>query len=102
LFGAPLVGRAWSAGHFQRFFEDSCMSATLSLTPEPFIDRRSSDAGVILPGAERRQFSNSHQELSPDARELAVAIDGYKLMHRRRFITFEEMLAVIKELGYSK
>lgn len=77
------------------------MSATLSVTPEPFIDRRDY-AGGGSQGFERRQFTNSHQELSPEARDLAQAIDGYKLMHRRRYITFEEMLAVIKELGYSK
>lgn len=53
-------------------------------------------------GIERRQFANSHHGLSPDARELAEAIDGYKIQHRRRYITFEEMLHVIHELGYSK
>jgi hypothetical protein len=76
------------------------MNATQDVTPEPFVERRSYAGGAT--GVERRQFTNSHDELSPDARELAQAIDGYKLMHRRRFITFEEMLAVIKELGYSK
>jgi hypothetical protein len=40
--------------------------------------------------------------LSPEAAELARAIDGYKLRHRRRFVTYEEMLAVIKMLGYHK
>lgn len=77
------------------------MSATLSTTPEPFIDRRSYVGGATQ-SLERRQFTNSHDDLSPDARELAQAIDGYKLMHRRRFITFEEMLAVIKSIGYKK
>ena len=48
------------------------------------------------------QFANSHEELSPDAKELALAIDGYKLRHRRRFITYEEMLTVIKGLGYQR
>ena len=51
---------------------------------------------------ERRQFANSYDELSPEAAELARAIDGYKVQHRRRFITFEEMLAVIKSLGYKR
>ena len=69
---------------------------------EPFVDRRSYEAEAAAPGVERRQFANSHEELSPDARELAVAIDGYKLRHRRRFITFEEMLAIIKSLGYQR
>jgi hypothetical protein len=76
------------------------MNPVMDATAEPFIERRSFAGGAT--GVERRQFANSHEELSPDARELAQAIDGYKLMHRRRFITFEEMLAVIKELGYSK
>ena len=33
---------------------------------------------------------------------LAEAIDGYKVRHRRRFITFEEMLTVIQSLGYHR
>jgi hypothetical protein len=67
-----------------------------------FVDRRSYDPGVGHPQRERRQFTNSHEELSPDARQLAGAIDEYKLTHRRRFITYEEMLGVIKSLGYRK
>ena len=54
------------------------------------------------PRMERRQFANSHEELSAEACELATAIDGYKLAHRRRFITYEEMLGVVKSLGYHK
>lgn len=69
---------------------------------ETFVDRRRYLTGDDAPGRERRQFANSHDELSPDARELAVAIDQYKLMHRRRFITFEEMLSVVRDLGYRK
>lgn len=72
-------------------------------TEGTFVDRRSyNDVAVAPSGGERRQFSNSHEELSPDARDLAVAIDEYKLRHRRRFITYEEMLAVISALGYHK
>ena len=66
-----------------------------------FVDRR----GPIPEQAllhERRQFANSHSGLSPDAGELARAIDQYKLVHRRRFITYEEMLSVIQLLGYHK
>jgi hypothetical protein len=51
---------------------------------------------------ERRQFANSHTELSAEARELANAVDRYKLRHRRRFINYEEMLALIKSLGYRR
>jgi hypothetical protein len=78
------------------------MSQVLDSPASLFIDRRSYDPGVGHPQRERRQFTNSHDELSPEARELAAAIDGYKLLHRRRFITYEEMLGVVKSLGYQK
>ncbi len=69
---------------------------------ETFVERRSpGEAGNRFRG-ERRQFSNSHSELSPEAQELANAIDQYKLIHRRRFITYEEMLSLVLSLGYQK
>jgi hypothetical protein len=79
------------------------MTPTLATAVEPFVDRRNygvQPAGT--PQRERRQFTNSHDELSPEARDLAQAIDSYKLVHRRRFITYEEMLAVMKSLGYKR
>jgi hypothetical protein len=78
------------------------MTTTFATSVEPFLDRRSYDAPTAAPQRERRQFTNSHDELSPDARELAQAIDSYKLVHRRRFITYEEMLSVVKSLGYKR
>jgi hypothetical protein len=82
------------------------MSQGLEGTPvtalDGFIDRRNYDMVGSPPGRERRQFANSYEELSPDARELGTAIDAYKLQHRRRFITYEEMLALIRSLGYQK
>jgi hypothetical protein len=69
-------------------------------TASIFVDRR--EQAPTKNVAERRQFASSHQGLSPDARELALAIDGYKLEHHRRYITFEEMLQVIQQLGYHK
>jgi hypothetical protein len=78
------------------------MTAAFANVLEPFIDRRGNGAQPGTPDRERRQFTNSHDELSPEARDLAQAIDTYKLVHRRRFITYEEMLAVMKSLGYSK
>lgn len=72
-------------------------------TAMPFIDRRDPDRVLPNPETEeRRQFSNSHDGLSPPAQELARAIDLYKLEHRRRFITYEEMYQVISSLGYTK
>ena len=65
-----------------------------------FVDRRSNNGGA--PGGERRQFSPSYDDLSLDAQELGQAIDQYKLLNRRRYINYEELLSVLKSLGYSK
>ncbi|MBA4104749.1 MAG: hypothetical protein C0485_03245 [Pirellula sp.] len=78
------------------------MSSTMVTDETTFIDRRNTLGAVDGPGRERRQFANSYNELSPDAAELARAIDTYKLSHRRRFINFEEMLSIFKSLGYSR
>lgn len=78
------------------------MTPTFATSVEPFVDRRNYSVQPDAPQRERRQFTNSHDDLSPDARELAQAIDSYKLVHRRRFITYEEMLAVVKSLGYQR
>ncbi|WP_417379257.1 hypothetical protein [Gimesia sp.] len=51
---------------------------------------------------ERRQFSNSYNSENEEVNELAQAIDQYKLRHRRRFITFEELHSVVTSLGYHK
>jgi hypothetical protein len=78
------------------------MSQGLETTCVGFVDRRNYEVVEGPPGVERRQFTNSHEELSLEARELAQAIDGYKMRHRRRFINSEEMLAVVQSLGYHK
>jgi hypothetical protein len=66
----------------------------------PFVQRRGMNPP---PGGERRnQFGNCYDGLSPDAQQLAEASDQYKLQTRRRFITYEEMLSVIKSLGYHR
>lgn len=77
-----------------------------AIAPSPvsrsFVERRKTEGTASAPDRERRQFANSYEELTSDAMELARAIDSYKLAHRRRFINFEEMLGIIKSLGYSK
>jgi hypothetical protein len=78
------------------------MSLVATVESDSFVDRRGPIHLADQPLFERRQFANSYDELSPEAGELARAIDGYKVQHRRRFITFEEMLAVIKSLGYKR
>lgn len=65
-----------------------------------FVDRRAQGGSHI--DRERRQFANSYGELSPAARELATAVDQYKVRHRRRFINYDEMLSIVRELGYAR
>ncbi|MCO6459125.1 MAG: hypothetical protein J5I93_27770 [Pirellulaceae bacterium] len=76
------------------------MSHASEQSSPAFVDRRTSFDGHPPAEGERRQFANSHGHLSPAARELAEAIDRYKLWHRRRFIDCEEMLGIILQLGY--
>ncbi len=78
------------------------LESPISQSTVTFVDRRGPAAAEGMPVCERRQFANSHEGLSPDAAELAQAIDHYKMRHRRRFITFEEMLGVIQSLGYRR
>ena len=77
------------------------MSNTTASQPTDFVDRRTNQ-GDFTPAIERRQFSNSYDNLDPEVRELALAIDQYKLHHRRRFISYEEIYNVMRELGYRK
>ncbi len=78
---------------------------TQAVQPETVLDtfheRRTPEVGVSH-AIERRQFADGYEDISAEAGELARAIDGYKLRHRRRFIDFEEMLSVIKSLGYHR
>ncbi|HEX6985052.1 MAG TPA: hypothetical protein VF170_06725 [Planctomycetaceae bacterium] len=67
----------------------------------PFVERRMRNLGPAC-GPERRQFADSRDSLPPDVAELSQAIDRYKLMHRRRFITVQELYNVISGLGYAK
>jgi hypothetical protein len=77
------------------------MSRYLPDAPQaPFVERRKRDEGGG--GQERRQFGNSYRDLSPRARELAEAVDKFKLENHRRYVTAEELLVVIDELGYRR
>lgn len=67
----------------------------------PFVDRRQARAESSGED-ERRQFGNSYNGLSVAGRELAEAIDAYKVQHRRRYVTTDELLSVIQSLGYAK
>jgi hypothetical protein len=67
-----------------------------------FQDRRNALVRRDTPGLERRQFSDNHDSLSADAAELGRAVDQYKLENRRRYVSYEELLAIVKSLGYSK
>ena len=77
-------------------------SANPELDASTFVDRRTGDQSNNSPNQERRQFSDAHASLSPKAAELAKAVDQYKLINRRRYVTYEEILSIIKTIGYSK
>lgn len=78
------------------------MQPTIQQKPSDFVERRAESSLDRDDGPERRQFSNSYASLDPEVKELAEAIDHYKLQHRRRFITFEELHGVVVSLGYTK
>ncbi len=67
-----------------------------------FVERRQRDAGNSPAGTERRQFRDGDRSSRPEVAELANAIDDYKIAHRRRFITFEELFDVMTSLGYHR
>lgn len=71
-------------------------------TVNGFFDRRQRDAGASPAGTERRQFRDGDRSSRPEVAELANAIDDYKVAHRRRFITFEELFDVMASLGYHR
>ena len=81
------------------------MHSTIEQQPSvpalPFVDRRRSATDSPV-GRERRQFQDSREAGRPEVNELAAAIDQYKLAHRRRFITFEELFDVMTSLGYHR
>ena len=81
------------------------MQTTIEQQPSapahPFVDRRRGSTDNPA-GRERRQFQDSREAGRPEVNELAAAIDQYKLAHRRRFITFEELYDVMASLGYHK
>jgi hypothetical protein len=78
------------------------MELGLEQKPAPFVDRRGTPSAPWASAPERRQFSNAYDSSRQEVNELAMAIDQYKLRHRRRFITFEELYDVIAGLGYHK
>ena len=78
----------------------SPLHSSQPLTDVSFVDRRQ-QLGTAERG-ERRQFGNSHKNLSPDGRQLAEAIDAYKVENRRRYITTDELLGILGELGYKR
>lgn len=67
-----------------------------------FIDRRQGEKIPEVTNQERRQFRDGNRSARPEVAELANAIDDYKIAHRRRFITFEELFDVMVTLGYAK
>lgn len=82
--------------------EENPMQQFADEKPATFVDRRE-NANPAWPGRiERRQFSDATRSDRPEVKELADAVDQYKLRHRRRFVTFEELYDVMVSLGYHK
>jgi hypothetical protein len=77
-------------------------SSAADLSANGFTDRRQRDAGAGPVGTERRQFRDGDRSSRPEVAELANSIDDYKVAHRRRFITFEELFDVMTSLGYHR
>ncbi len=73
-----------------------------SVEKAQFVDRRRRDDDGPDHGLERRQFRDGNRSERPEVAELADAVDKYKITHRRRFITFEELFDVMQSLGYRK
>ena len=80
--------------------ENRTFGSVNPIDADSFIERREVKTEAI--NQERRQFSDSHDNLSAEAAELGKAVDQYKLLNRRRYVTYEEILAIVKSLGYSK
>ena len=74
------------------------VTPTPAVTDVPFVDRRQQSGSGER--GERRQFGNSYNNLSQEGRQLAEAIDSYKVEHHRRYITTDELIGVLTRLGY--
>ncbi|VAX40960.1 hypothetical protein MNBD_PLANCTO02-1163 [hydrothermal vent metagenome] len=78
------------------------MEQLIDMKATEFEDRRNHEEVDAPRGLERRQFKDSRNEDRYEVAEMAEAIDQYKIRHRRRFITFEELFDVMVDLGYHK
>ncbi len=78
----------------------SSLNPSQPVTDDSFVDRRQQSGNAER--GERRQFGNSYKNLSPDGRQLAEAIDAYKVENHRRYITTDELLGVLGNLGYKR
>ena len=79
----------------------STILPTIQAQELPFVDRRQQIVSSQGTG-ERRQFGNSYHNLTPEGKQLAEAIDAYKVECRRRYITTDELLRVLSDLGYKQ
>jgi len=68
--------------------------------PEGFVKRRPASSRYEQAGIERRQFPNVGIELSAEAEELGHAIDLFKFTNEKKRVNAEELLTIIRSLGY--
>ena len=58
-------------------------------------------------GADEQCWSDFQQlradsNFTQEAEELSAALEQYQLLHRRRCLSFEEMIAILHSLGYRR
>ena len=78
------------------------MSQGLDYATQSFVERRGFDVAELRAADGTAAVRQQLRRAFPRMQELGRAIDEYKLRHRRRFITYEETLAVIQSLGYHR
>jgi len=76
--------------------------ASLELVEQQLWSDRRQRSRSSQDGMERRQFGSNYSELTGVGAELGKAIDLYKVAHRRRYVTYDEILVVLETLGYER
>jgi len=69
------------------------------------LEYREQNTGYVFPVRPEKKLEKCgsfRESALQEAAEIADALDRYKLIHRRRFISFEEMIEILRSLGYRR
>jgi len=83
-------------------WDHSLHVASRELDEQQLLSDRRQRSRSSQDGMERRQFGSNYSELTAAGAELGKAIDSYKVAHRRRYVTYDEILVVLETLGYER